>query len=173
MCYKRPSIDALQHRAYLRHHAPGEEVTRILQGHQNSRSSTVLIVFLVTVFSGLAAERWMDCAGQRVSSRHYRCCDGVRYPVDLGKSELCCGKGKIDIYSELCCDGIINQKHANTYRLDCCGRGTFSSRVDLCCGDVVHAKIPGAACCGDDVFYSDRQTCHDGKPVDKNMTQSK
>ena len=70
----------------------------------------MLFVFLVTVFSGLAAERWM---------------------------------------------GEYNKAHLSA------------------CGDVVHAKIPGAACCGDDVFYSDRQTCHDGKPVDKNMTQSK
>ncbi|KAI0209383.1 hypothetical protein LSAT2_005915 [Lamellibrachia satsuma] len=129
-------------------------------------NSPVLIAFLLTVIGGLlsgAAGEWIDCGGQRVSSKYNRCCDGVPHPITPETQELCCGKDTFHIYSELCCDGVIYPKYANVY---CCGTETYNYRVRMCCGTALYDKDPAASCCGNNLFYDNRQKCRDGKLVD-------
>ncbi|KAI0237870.1 hypothetical protein LSAT2_011536 [Lamellibrachia satsuma] len=133
-------------------------------------SSSVFIVFLVTVFGGLlaeAADEWMDCGGLSVSSRHYRCCNEVPHPIIFGTREVCCGKDTIDVRKEQCCKGVASPKYANRYPVHCCGRDTYHDRVHMCCGDVVFSKVSGIACCGNEWFFRYLQSCRNGKLVDK------
>ncbi|KAI0237872.1 hypothetical protein LSAT2_011538 [Lamellibrachia satsuma] len=131
--------------------------------------SPMLVVFLVTVFGGLLSEAagdWMDCGGQRVWSRHYRCCDGVPHLIIFGKREACCGKSKTDLRREQCCNGVVSPKYGNRYPVHCCGRDTYHDKAQICCGDVVVSKVLGVGCCGNELFSRRRHLCCNGKLMD-------